>query len=202
MDFDWINKQTLTYAALAIVVLCVISWFMGPSIPNDLMEEQMAEAIGEEMEAFNAEAENEEKFQGEKALTVKSKNGIVNPPYIGPNIGTIMDGPGYIQPDYWDKAEQGSPVGSTIPSNYYFLDDGANGKFSIQHNLCSKSCCSDQWPTPFKQKYDPYVCGNKDKFVSSRIMCNNSAQDSGCLCLSKEQASFIYNRGGNGREWF
>lgn len=89
-----------------------------------------------------------------------------------------------------------------IPDNYYFLDDGAGGRMSIQHNLSSKSCCAEQYPTPFKLKKDPYVCANKGQFVASNIMSNNSFQDSGCNCLTKEQAGFIYNRGGNGREWF
>ena len=39
---------------------------------------------------------------------------------------------------------------------------------------------------------------NKDKYVPSNIMCNNAYQDSGCLCLTKEQAGFLSNRGGNG----
>ena len=49
--------------------------------------------------------------------------------------------------------------------------------------------------TPFKQKYYPYVCSNKDSFVPSKIFCSNTFQDSGCLCLTKKQASFMYNRG-------
>jgi hypothetical protein len=85
-----------------------------------------------------------------------------NMPYVNPKTGSVIDGPG---------SEKGPVDGIssdqiyTLPSNYYFLDDGAGGEMSVQHNLCSKSCCSEQWPTPFKQKYDPYVCGNKSKFV-------------------------------------
>ena len=85
-----------------------------------------------------------------------------------------------------------------LPENYYFLDDGAEGKMSIQHNLCSKSCCSEQYPTPFKLKYDGNVCANKSKYVPSQIMCNNAHQDSGCLCMTQDQAKFLTNRGGNG----
>lgn len=86
-----------------------------------------------------------------------------------------------------------------LESNYYFLDDGADGKYSVQHNLCSKSCCSPQWPTPFKLDNDPYIEKNKDKYAPSNMYCNNSFQDSGCLCMTKEQSKFIYNRGDNGR---
>lgn len=118
--------------------------------------------------------------------------------YFDPKTGTMMDGPGWIDP----ILEQTEPSKGNTPANYYLLDDGAMGKMSIQNNLCSRSCCSAQWPTPFKMKHDPYVCANKDKYIPTHITCNNVFQDSGCLCLDKDQAAFITNRGGNGRDWF
>lgn len=134
-----------------------------------------------------------------------SDQDINHQPDVNPKSGAILDGPGYERSQV-DGVDQ--DVMAIIPSNYYFLDDGSSGEMSIQHNLCSKSCCSAQWPTPFKQKYDPYVCGARNadgtpvKFVPSNIMCNNSFEDSGCLCLTQEQSKFLYNRGGNGRELF
>jgi len=122
-----------------------------------------------------------------------------NQPYVDAKTGSLLDGPGFEQ-GHVDGVSQ--EVLQNIPSNYYFLDDGASGEMSVQHNLCSKSCCSEQWPTPFKQKSDPFVCSNKDKFTPSRMFCNNSFQDSGCLCLTKSQSLFLNNRGGNGREFF
>ena len=119
--------------------------------------------------------------------------------YVDPNTGSLIDGPGFEASEIEGSISSQQP---SISSNYYFLDDGANGEMSIQHNMCSKSCCSAQWPTPFKQKYDPHVCKNKDKFVPSSIFCNNAFNDSGCLCLTKPQANFLYNRGNNGRELF
>lgn len=147
-------------------------------------------------------AEEENKVIQEESVQVgmipaEEQTGRI-PPFVDVTTGTIMDGPGFERGPVEGSAE----VPDQIPSNYYFLDDGAGGEMSIQHNLCSKSCCSAQWPTPFKQKYDPYVCGNKDNFIPSNIMCNNTFNDSGCLCLSKKQGQFLYNRGGNGREWF
>jgi hypothetical protein len=122
-------------------------------------------------------------------------------PYVDAKVGVLIDGPGYEQQtDDWTFGEP--TVG--IPSDYYFLDDGSGGGVSIQHNLCSKSCCAEQWPTPFKMKYDPYVCDLKRKgeLVGSNYFCNNTFQDSGCLCLTRAQGQFLYNRGSNGREWF
>lgn len=120
-------------------------------------------------------------------------------PFVDPKTGTLISGPGY---ETTEVETPYSDIWSNVPSNYYFLDDGAGGEMSIQNNLCSKSCCSSQWPTPFKTKNDPYVCANKDQFVPSNVYCNNSFQDAGCLCLTKKQGQFLYNRGGNGREWF
>src|SRR5690606_25281763 len=82
-------------------------------------------------------------------VSVEEQEGRV-PPFVDVSTGTIMDGPGFERGPVEGSAE----VPDTIPSNYYFLDDGAGGEMSIQHNLCSKSCCGAQWPTPFKQKYD------------------------------------------------
>lgn len=121
-------------------------------------------------------------------------------PHIGVEVGNIVDGPGFESGEV-DGVDQKAILG-TIPADYYFLDDGGDGKYSITSNLFSKSCCSAQWPVPFHQKYDPYVCNNKDQYVGSNIMGNNTFQDAGCACLNSDQAKFLYNRGGNGREFF
>jgi hypothetical protein len=178
------NKMnTKIILIVAVIIAVIILWYI---YANNEKKSQLQEKFAQEEKEQNKEKMGEEPTE-------------YRIPFINPQTGTLMDGPGF------EKPLPNEPVVdklSVIPSNYYFLDDGANGEFSIQHNMCSKSCCSEQWPTPFKQKYDPYVCSNKDKFVPSNIFCNNSFQDSGCLCLSNKQASFLYNRGGNGREWF
>jgi hypothetical protein len=120
-----------------------------------------------------------------------------NWPYVNARSDTMIDGTGV--------DGTGSPynevLGSNIPANYYFLDDGANGEMSTTNNMVSSSCCGVQWPTPFKQAKDPYLCGNKDDFVSSRSFGNTIYSDSGCLCQTKKQAQFLANRGANGGSW-
>lgn len=155
----------------------------GPEVPHEMVSEEV-DVVGEESPVLEGVINHHELNK--------------NQPHIDPQTGILMDGPGFAR----DRYVRSKRARRLIPPNYYFIDDGANGEMSIQHNLCSKSCCSDQWPTPFKQKYDPFVCKNKDQFVPSNIFCNNSFQDSGCLCLNKKQAQFLYNRGGNGRESF
>jgi len=181
------NKQCFTTVVIVIAAIIAFYYIVYPNIN-----------LGSS-EGFNGEEQLAE-------IIPEPEQQDSNNPHIDPNTGTIMDGPGFEKGNMENAGSdvEGAPenIPSQIPSNFYFLDDGADGEMSIQHNMCSKSCCSEQWPTPFKQKYDPYVCGNKDKFVGSNIFCNNSFQDSGCLCLSKKQSKFIYNRGGNGREWF
>jgi hypothetical protein len=65
----------------------------------------------------------------------------------------------------------------------------------LNYNLCSKSCCSQQWPVPFDLKPDPLVEKGAKDFVPSSYMCNNAWQDSGCLCMTKDQSQFLANRG-------
>lgn len=120
-------------------------------------------------------------------------------PAIRVEVDTIVDGPGYEEGPV-DGVDQS--VTGKVPADYYFLQDGNDGKYSITSNLFSKSCCVNQWPVPFHQKYDPFVCGNKDEYVGSNIFGNDAFSDAGCACLTKDQAKFLYNRGGNGREFF
>jgi len=178
MDFAKLNNNQMV---ILIICAIVLIWVFMPYL----------------QQLWNGRIYNKEMFNHPNEVSGKTTETEV--PFVDPQAGTLISGPGF------EKGVSGDvyqPANAKVPSNYYFLDDGADGEMSIQHNLCSRSCCAEQWPTPFKQKYDPYVCGNKDKFVPSRIMCNNSFQDSGCLCLTKKQAKFIYNRGTNGREWF
>ncbi|MBA42456.1 MAG: hypothetical protein CMF62_00415 [Magnetococcales bacterium] len=172
------SKNELLVTGLTVLVVAVVFFgFVYPQLcdVNENFAAEMEERIG--MAGDEREDENVELNESKRY---------------------VASGPGYVAPGW---PEPRKPL-DKIPENYYFLDDGAGGRMSIQHNLCSKSCCSEQYPTPFKMKHDPYVCNNKDKFVPSNIYCNNSFQDSGCLCLTKDQSEYMYNRGGNGREWF
>jgi hypothetical protein len=129
---------------------------------------------------------------------------------LGPVYDTkkqlIMDGRGMQVGPVDDAEQEGSVLGvDALAENTYFLDDGADGKMSIQHNMCSRSCCSDsQYPTPFKLKADSNICAMKKAGTlgTSNLFCNNAFQDSGCLCITKKQSQGIYNRMGNGRGFY
>lgn len=195
-------KECIITSAIAITVLVIFFMIVNPMF--DKISNGAKENVNEEFERFDNGKNNgntDESMETQENISPEQEEGnmVKDMPYVDPKAGTTLDGPGFEKGEVEDSYQE-SPNG--IPSNYYFLDDGADGEMSIQHNLCSKSCCGAQYPTPHKLKHDPYVCQNKDKFTPSNIYCNNSFNDSGCLCLSKKQASFLYNRGGNGREWF
>lgn len=77
------------------------------------------------------------------------------------------------------------------------LDDGANGNLSFTHNLFSKACCSSQYPVPFSLSPSDMVLMADQEFVPTSIKGSNSWQDSGCMCMTKEQALHLNRRGGN-----
>lgn len=77
------------------------------------------------------------------------------------------------------------------------LDDGNNGMYGLNYAMCSKSCCSPQYPPPFEVDKDVVVDKMKGEFVPSQYMCNNAWQDSGCVCMTKNENNFLSSRGGN-----
>lgn len=86
------------------------------------------------------------------------------------------------------------------PGNYGevdILDDGAKGNLDVGFNVCSKSCCSPTYPPPFLVGTDDYVLMNGKNFVPSSYTCTDSWNNSGCMCMTKEQALFLNKRGNN-----
>jgi hypothetical protein len=67
------------------------------------------------------------------------------------------------------------------------LDNDLDFKF----NLCSKSCCTPQYPLPFSIPIDKMTCESEEELYPSNYTCNNSWQDTGCLCLTKSQTEFL-----------
>ena len=78
--------------------------------------------------------------------------------------------------------------GESEPTN---MDD-----YGLVNDQCSSSCCSDQYPLPFRVQ-DDLQFANKDDFVPNSYTCNNGSQNSGCLCMTKDQAKFLDSRGNN-----
>lgn len=117
-----------------------------------------------------------------------------NPAFFDAGSGTILAGPEFVPNQYVTPFYQAS-VGNSDSS--YLLDDGKGGQAGLQYNQCSKACCSPQTPVPFGVPVEKSVCDSKSEFVPNPYTCNNSWQDSGCVCMTKDQANFIGSRGGN-----
>ena len=62
----------------------------------------------------------------------------------------------------------------------------------VDTNTCSRDCCKHaQWPVPFKNNAE-----NDDGNVSSNLMCNGGS-GGGCVCLKKEEKTYLSERAGN-----
>jgi hypothetical protein len=147
---------------------------------------------------------NNEPFNG-KQLNLQSEATVIEEPirptYYDPTTGSMMTGQDFIPQiieEPWGKSYNDDVFGQSLFGQVDGLDnDDVLGDNKLSNSLCSKSCCSDQYPTPFKLKRDEMVCDNKKDFVPSNLFCNNAWQDSGCLCLTKKQSNFLVNRGNN-----
>jgi hypothetical protein len=190
---DFLNDKSVQKFLLIVVVLVLLFWYK-----NTHVNEGFAQSLS-------------------KLETSEPQNEIVIRPPIHNAAGTVMSGSdfqGYpsendvrnLMVRDIDTSSGDIPVNRVIPAWSaeidgkigipHDLDDGEGGSLGLHYNLCSKSCCSDQYPTPFKMPHD-LACDNKDKYVPNNYSCNNSWQDSGCVCMTERQANFISNRGSN-----
>ncbi len=125
---------------------------------------------------------------------VKQEDIKINPLLYDRKTGIAMAGSEFIGlPDVVEPAWGNDTYGLTGQ----YANEGDADLMGLNYNMCSKSCCSKQFPPPFALDHDSAVCGVKDKLVASDYMCNNSWQDSGCVCMTDEQKSFLAHRGGN-----
>jgi hypothetical protein len=77
------------------------------------------------------------------------------------------------------------------------LDDGANGNLSFGYNLFSKACCSSQYPPPHSITPSDYVLISGKEYYPTSYKGSSNWEDSGCMCLDKEQMIHLSTRGGN-----
>lgn len=70
--------------------------------------------------------------------------------------------------------------------------------FTPSYNLgvCSKNCCSTQWPIPIDVTEDSGISiKDAQKYLTSNITCNNGVTNTGCVCLT-EQSKNLLEKGG------
>jgi hypothetical protein len=124
---------------------------------------------------------------------------MIEPPSYDSDTMAIQSGSDYIpQKQYFTPWGTIMKVGDVLSSDGEpVFSDASLANNTMNFNQCSPSCCSDQWPVPFKMPVDKTLCGSKDEFVPTSYYCNNGWQDSGCLCMTKKQSDFLQTRGSN-----
>lgn len=179
MGLEILESQCLTTVLLAVIAILLFLWLIYPQLSCS-------------KESFNPSTSNS---------TNSSTGSQLSPPapavpvkYVDANTGTIMDGTDFMKPKF-DNND--NPPINIIPPGSYLLDDGRGGQTGLATAKCSKSCCSSQWPLSFNLPYEADICDNKDKYVPNALYCDNSWQDSGCLCLTEDQYDYLSDRGGN-----
>lgn len=215
------DNQCLLTFIIAIVIIILFFWFLYPAFTypaNEGFQGYVDRSQGDQF-VFYPPNEGGPVTEPEKMTNSSLELRQHDPPseqpaYFNAETGTIMDGTNFKYPqmeapydkreynglDYMDLEKMQNPNFQDIytkgdDKNMYLLDDGSNGQLGFNYAACSPSCCSAQYPTPFKLKYDPLICKNKSNYVASNLTCQNQWQDTGCFCLTKKQSEFLANRG-------
>jgi hypothetical protein len=69
-------------------------------------------------------------------------------------------------------------------NGYFNLKTDVPLGFDIEKLVCSKNCCSTQWPTSIStQIIDPKI--NIDDYLPTNLNCNDGIRDTGCVCKKK-----------------
>jgi hypothetical protein len=175
-----------TKIILAVLVVVVLLWWLNrPSTVSNRSSETFIQDSGDSEEIIPLHSEENE------------------PSYYDSKTGTMMTSPDYIpsdiEPAWGQPAVNQTKYDSPMFANKVGAMEHATdlGKNTLAFDLCSPSCCADQYPVPFPLASDPEVCKNKKDFVPSSYMCNNNWQNSGCLCMTKDQSEMLATRGGN-----
>jgi hypothetical protein len=68
--------------------------------------------------------------------------------------------------------------------NYFDLKYDTPMDYNMEKMVCSKSCCSTQWPTSGStQVNDPKI--DMNEYLTTNINCNDGIHDTGCICKKK-----------------
>lgn len=127
---------------------------------------------------------------------MKQLDATIVPPYVDTKSGSLMSGTDFSGFPHDNNVLNLIPEYQHKPYQTWGLDDGSESgqSLGIHYNLCSKSCCSSQYKTPFQ--WGDAELENKG-FVPTNLTCSNSVQDVGCACMQPDQYKFLVNRGNN-----
>jgi hypothetical protein len=164
---------------------------------------------------YNTSPSNNESFVQQKTLEqVMQDQGVLpgnvlvpkmaQPVHYDPNTMSMMTSPDFIpssiEPAWSVDVDSDSQIYDKPEFNSVLnaIDTATNlGDKTLAYNHCSKSCCSKQYPLPFKLAANKEIVNNADDFVPSSYTCNNQWEDSGCLCMNKKQSALLQTHAGN-----
>ena len=64
------------------------------------------------------------------------------------------------------------------------------------HGVCSKRCCSNQFPTSMNEYTDPRIEDKINKTLfPSNLTCRDGVRDVGCVCMTDKSRRILNNRG-------
>jgi len=174
------KKQIFTYGIIAFIVLVIIYYFMTSA------------------ENFSDLLSNSPRSSPSSTAGSTAGSTLMQIPALyNRHTGDVITGSEFLGvPD-----EIATAWGAQFGENDNLNTNGptSDGSEGLNYNMCSKSCCSAQYPPPFPLDDDVVVEQMKKdgKFVPSSYKCNNAWQDSGCVCMTPKQHDFLASRGNN-----
>lgn len=167
---------------LIIVLIALVIWILYPYFTTNVSPEKFKQDI---------------KMIPNNPMAYQQQDITIQPSSYDVDTDIIQSGTGFIpQKNYF------TPWGTIIQvkdmvDGSQVLSESAVTDYTMNSNQCSIACCSDQWPVPFKMPVDKTLCESNDEFVPTSYFCNNGWQNSGCLCMTKQQSEFLNARGSN-----
>jgi hypothetical protein len=68
--------------------------------------------------------------------------------------------------------------------NYFDLKYSTPMGYNMDKIICSKNCCSTQWPTSISTRIkDPKI--DMNEYLPTNLNCNDGINDTGCICKKK-----------------
>jgi hypothetical protein len=68
--------------------------------------------------------------------------------------------------------------------NYFDLKYDTPTGHNMEKMVCSKSCCSTQWPTSEPTQIKDLKI-NMNEYLPTNLNCNDGIHDTGCMCKKK-----------------
>lgn len=67
--------------------------------------------------------------------------------------------------------------------NYFDLKNDTPLGYNMEKIICSKKCCSTQWPNDTNNSIDPKI--DMNEYLPTNLNCNDGIHDTGCICKKK-----------------